>query len=117
MNTESLYRRQEAAVPQRPLTEPAAEQVSQLGVHGDPSKSVPSKPALPTRSIAWVRPSDMPTVVAGSVIGRGIDLHAELLRRTRRTAVTASARRRINCTSIARPEPTSPTTHPEGVSL
>ena len=117
MNGESLYRRQEDAVPQRPLTEPVTDQVSQLAVSGDPSKPAPSKRALPIRSIAWVRPSDLPTVVAGPVIGRGIDLHAELLRRTRRAPLTASARRRITRTSIAQSQTASPTTYFEGISL
>ncbi len=117
MNTEPLYRRQEAAVPQRPLTEAVSEGVSQLALHGDPSRSVPSRPPLPTRSIAWVRPSDLPTVVAGPLVGRGIDLQAELLRRTRRAPLTSSARRRISRTSIARPPSATTTTEPEGISI
>jgi hypothetical protein len=95
---------------------------SPLAVHRDPSQPPPvtgAEPNQPTRSIAWVRPSDLPTVVGAPWVRRGIDLQAELTRRARRgPATTARAGRRVTRTAIARPETAAPTkTTREGVEL
>ena len=65
-------------------------------------------------SVAWVRPSELPTLVGAPWIRRGIDLQSELTRRARRTPRTRVARagRRISRTAIARPEAASPTATP-----
>lgn len=97
---------------------------SALAVQRDPSQPAPSTVAeaeqnQSKRSIAWVRPSDLPTVVGAPWVRRGIDLEAELSRRARRApAVTARSGRRIARSAIARPATT--TTHStsrEGLDL
>ena len=95
-------------------TEQAAEP-SALAVHRDPSQPTLAAAAEADRSkpgIAWVRPSELPTIVGAPWVRRGIDLQAELTRRARRSPITATARARgrISRTAIARPEPATPTT-------
>ena len=103
-------------------TEQAAEP-SALAVHRDPSQPPLAAAAGADRSkpsIAWVRPTDMPTVIGTAWVRRGIDLQAELTRRARRSPiiVTAHARGRISRTAIARPKPVTPTTTTrEGLEL
>lgn len=94
--------------------EPSAEH-SALAVRRDPSHPTPdtaqAEQSQGRRSIAWVRPSDLPTVTGAPWARRGIDLQADLTRRARRTpAATARAGRRITRTAIARPETTQATT-------
>lgn len=60
--------------------------------HGDPARNLPSPPAPPPasrRSVTWVRISEVPTVVGSPAVRRGIDLQAELARRTRRAPASA----------------------------
>ena len=95
---------------------------STLAVHGDPSRQASAPTAEPNRtrpSVAWVRPSDLPTVIGATWARRGIDLQAELTRRARRAPAKATARagRRITRTAIARPETTTATTTREGLEL
>ena len=95
---------------------------SALAVHGDPSQTKPATTSEPDRtrpSIAWVRPSDLPTVIGAPWARRGIDLQAELTRRARRSPAKATARasRRITRTAIARPETKTGTTTREGLEL
>lgn len=92
MNTHAEYHRhmrsQEAA--------PTSEGANQLARLGDPSLA-PAGLATPTgKRIAWVRPTDLHSY-GSAAIGRGIDLHAELTRRTRRAPQTLvrSARRAV----------------------
>ena len=97
-------------------------ETSPLAVHGDPSRPKSATTAEPDRakpSIAWVRPSDLPTTIGAPWARRGIDLQAELTRRARRAPAKATARagRRITRTAIARSENTSANTTREGLGL
>jgi hypothetical protein len=88
------------------------EAVAALAVHRDPSvpDAAPSNDPKPQRGIAWVRPSELPTMLGSKWAGRGIDLQADLVRQSRRVPITAArAGRRISRSAIARPEPASPT--------
>jgi hypothetical protein len=104
-----------------PYVEPSSDLPQEppaLAVHSDPSQpqlAPTDPPELPGRRIAWVRPSELPTVVMTPVVGRGINLQAELTRRARRSPITATrASRRISRSTIARPERATPT---EGLQL
>ncbi|MFE4001505.1 hypothetical protein ACFX43_22255 [Nocardioides sp. YIM B13467] len=67
--------------------------------------------------MAWVRPSDLPTMAGSKIIGRGLDLKAELVRRASRPIRPTTPRERITRTAIAQPEPPSITHRPGGISL
>lgn len=90
-----------------------------MAVHTDPSRQRLSLPVPPLSKsgVAWVRPSDLPTLIGGRVIGRGLDLKAELVRRANRTSRPNTPRGRITRTAIAEPEPPSITHRPGGISL
>ena len=114
MNNNEFYdRRDVLAVPDQSSPQPQSnEAVSAFAVHRDPSvPEVAAESELKTqRGIAWVRPSELPTLVGATWATRGIDLQSELVRRSRRAPVTAAkAGRRITRTAIARPEPATPT--------
>jgi hypothetical protein len=94
----------------------AESEVRTLARHADPSarptgSTAAQEPASP--SIAWVRPSDLPTVVASAFVGRGIDLQAELNRRAQHAPRSAA---RVTRRTIARPSPSTPTTN-KGIEL
>ncbi|GEP40110.1 hypothetical protein NPS01_37730 [Nocardioides psychrotolerans] len=123
MNTPDPYdRRTDRSLGEATVqTEQPAER-SALAVHGDPSRPKSASTSEPGRtrpSIAWVRPSDLPTAIGAPWARRGIDLQAELSRRTRRTPGKATTRvgRRITRTSIARPEQTTANASREGLDL
>ena len=90
-----------------------------LAVHGDPSlRQTESRPTQISKSgIAWVRPSDLPTMIGGRVIGRGLDLKAELVRRAKHPIRPHAPRARTTRTAIAAPEPPSIKHRPGGISL
>ena len=124
MNTPDPYVRRLDRTPPEPAPTPDAEKtVDALAVHKDPS--VPSSGARQETdrsqpSVAWLRPSEMPSLLGSKFVRRGIDLQAELTRRARRTpgAAVSMASRRITRTSIARPDNTSPgITDQEGLGL
>lgn len=124
MNTPEPYERRLDRTLPEPVPAPETEKaVDALAVHRDPS--VPASDAQreterTQRSVAWVRPSEMPTLLGSKFVRRGIDLQAELTRRARRTpgAAVSKASRRITRTSIARPDTTSPSvTNQEGLGL
>lgn len=124
MNTPEPYDRSlDRAIPDATATREPEQSVDALAVHRDPS--IPSAPIgtapdRPRPTVAWVRPSEMPTLVGSSFVGRGIDLQAELARRARRvpTSAASKAARRVTRTSIGKTEPASPTaTAPEGLGL
>lgn len=124
MNTPEPYERRVDRTLPEPAPTPEAERgVDALAVHRDPS--VPAAEARQEidrsqPSVAWVRPSEMPTLLGSKVVRRGIDLQAELTRRARRTPGTAvsKASRRITRTSIARPDNPGPSiTDQEGLGL
>lgn len=125
MNTPDPYVRHLDRTPPEPAPTPEAEKaVDALAVHKDPSVPTAEAKRETDRSqpsVAWVRPSEMPTLLGSKFVRRGIDLQAELNRRARRTpgaAVSKTSRRRITRTSIARPDNTSPgITDQEGLGL
>jgi hypothetical protein len=98
-----------------PAREPAEAELNALAKHADPSvRAASSDPTPePASSVAWVRPSDLPTVVGSKFIRRGIDLQAELNRRAQRAPRSAA---RVTRRAIARPLPSTPTTD-RGVEL
>ena len=95
MNTHAEYRRHGHHASPAPVPEATrADETSVLAHHTDPSLA-PTGPTTPSgKRVAWVRPSELHSY-AGAVIGRGIDLQADLARRAQRapTAITRSARR------------------------
>lgn len=145
MNTHTPYeRRLDRPLPETPeltVAEPttAADPetaVDALAVHRDPS--IAAAEAAPEaesagrsgRGVAWVRPSEMPTLFGSKVVGRGIDLQAELTRRARRAPGAAISktsrhitRRSVTRHSIAQPDLGGPNnggpgiTDPEGLGL
>lgn len=63
---------------------------SALAHHRDPSlMRDPGAQPSPAAGVAWVRPTDLAAHTA-PLIGRGIDLQAELIRRARRTPASAT---------------------------
>lgn len=124
MNTPDPYVRHLDRTPPEPApTTDAEKTVDALAVHKDPSGPTSGARQETDRSqpsVAWVRPSEMPTLLGSKFVRRGIDLQAELTRRARRTpgAAVSKASRRITRTSIARPDNTSPgITDQEGLGL
>lgn len=120
MNTDPYERRLDREI-EPPSARPSADaEVNALAHHRDPSLSQGGASApedLGRPSVAWVRPSELPTTVGSKFIRRGIDLQSELTRRARRSpgAAARSAQRRSR-RSIARPEPSTPTVE-RGVEL
>lgn len=114
MNTHAEYRRHSYRPPERPS--PAADvepTASELARHHDPSLG----PDVPVREqaqkrIAWVRPTELGSYL-GPMIGRGIDLQAELVRRARRTPTTTTRTLR----PPAPERPATPTPRQEGLGL
>jgi hypothetical protein len=109
---------------------------SALAHHQDPSLA-PAGASAPAGArtalgVTWVRPTEI-AAYAAPIVGRGIDLQAELIRWARRTsAATARTLPRLlthaepgDSTSIAPPTPRSPApsraprsiAHPEGPAL
>jgi hypothetical protein len=117
-NHEAYQRRENRTVPEPPTpdthTQDAATAgaVSALAVHRDPSFTTKASSAGATTQrpgIVWVRPSELPTLVGSPLVGRGINLQTELIRRSRRIPLTAArAGRRVTRTSIAAPQPAPP---------
>ncbi len=68
-----------------------------------------SKPARDRSSVSWVRPTELATLLSSTWVGRGIDLQAELVRRSRHAPAMAAAQasRRITHPTTARSEPTA----------
>lgn len=91
MNTHAEYRRHSYQPPERPTpaegVDPAA---SELARHRDPSLRSEQPARQPTeKRVAWVRPTELGSYLA-PMVGRGIDLQAELVRRARRTPTTTT---------------------------
>lgn len=112
MNTHAEYRRHSY----RPVDPPAqnAEQpLNELAHQRDPSLTT-SSPAAGGKGIAWVRPTEL-AAYAGPLVGRGIDLQAELVRRARRTPVTTTRALHPRGPEVA--PPSAPDTRTEGLQL
>jgi len=118
VNTHAEYRRHshqpaETHAPTRDVEDVA----SQLARHRDPSlaSSAPTTPPDRSKRIAWVRPTEL-AGFASPLIGRGIDLQAELIRRARRAPMTTGRRARRSASHAFRTqEPSAP--HQEGLHL
>lgn len=70
---------------------------SAIAVHDDPSqqdREVPAEVSPTGPSVTWVRVSELPTAVGSPAVRRGIDLQAELARRTRRAPRVAVSKTR-----------------------
>lgn len=124
MNTAEPYeRRLDRTFPDPTPTPEAEKAVDALAVHRDPSVPESMATQQPERgrpSVAWIRPTEMLTLLGSSFVGRGISLQAELTRRARRTpgAAASQATRRATRTAIAKPDTATPTTTtPEGLGL
>lgn len=114
MNTHAEYRRHSYRPPEPPV--PKTETVaSALARHGDPSLSATEAHALAMapKGVAWIRPTELASYVT-PMVGRGIDLHAELIRRARRTPVTT---RRALQRGAHSPAPAPAANRTEGLSL
>lgn len=90
-----------------------------LAIHGDPSRRQTEARSTPLskNGVAWVRPSDLPTLIGSRLIGRGLDLKAELVRRATLPTGPRAPRARVTKTAIANPEPPSINHRPGGISL
>lgn len=110
MNTHTEYRRHSYRPPEQPVATDAVDRTaSDLARHRDPSlqSDQPAREQAQKR-VAWVRPTEIGSYV-GPMVGRGIDLQAELVRRARRTPTTATRTIRHSApdrptTSAASPE-------------
>ena len=114
MNTHAEYRRHSYRAPEPPVpkTEAAA---SALARHRDPSRTLtePQAPSKAHKGVAWIRPTELASYVT-PMVGRGIDLHAELIRRARRSPVTT---RRALQRDVPSPAPAPAANRTEGLSL
>ena len=114
MNTHAEYRRHSYRPPEQPAATDAVEPAaSELARHRDPSlqSDQPAREQTQKR-VAWVRPTELGSYV-GPMVGRGIDLQAELVRRARRTPTTATRTIRHS----APDRPTTSAASPEGLGL
>lgn len=114
MNTHTEYRRHSHRLTEAPMTSPDTDEAaSELAHHRDPSLRSEGRPPTSTaKGIAWIRPTELATYVA-PMVGRGIDLHAELIRRARRTPA-ATTRALPRCLPLSAPGPAN---HTKGLSL
>jgi hypothetical protein len=114
VNTHAEYRRHSYRPPAQP--DPAhdvADAASELARHRDPSlqSQQPAREQSQKR-VAWVRPTELGSYV-GPMVGRGIDLQAELVLRARRAPTTAT--RTLRSSTPTRPATSGPTQ--EGLGL
>ena len=115
MNTHAEYRRHNYSPAETSYSPEASHDVNQLAHDADPSLTQAQPPTgTSSRRVAWIRPTELASFT-GPLIGRGIDLQTELIRRARRTPKTATraARRRIG--QSLHPERTTP--REEGIGL
>lgn len=122
MNNPEPYERSLDRTLAERVTSPRADQdVDELAVHRDPSVPQARERQAPEHSgptVAWVRPSEMPTQFGASWVRRGIDLQAELTRQARRTPrVVASKATELTRASTSRAESPSPATTQERLGL
>lgn len=112
MNTHAEYRRHSYRPPEPPVPNIEAA-ASALAHHRDPSLPATDAPARAPKGIAWIRPTELASYIT-PMVGRGIDLHAELIRRARRTPVTT---RRALQRGVPSPAPAPEANRTEGLSL
>ncbi len=111
MNGHPEYRRHTYKPSETSYSPDTDHEASHLAHRADPSLPQVEQPDATPKRVAWVRPTDLPNLAA-PMVGRGIDLQAELIRRARRAPVTATraVRRHIH-------QPASSTTREEGIGL
>jgi hypothetical protein len=118
VNTHAEYRRHLHQPTAEAPPPPTAETAQHLAIHRDPSitSDQPGATTATGRRIAWVRPTELHASADG-LIGRGIDLHAELARRARRgpRALTRSVQR--TAPNLVRRGPATSVAGQEGVQL
>lgn len=116
MNTHTEYRRHGYRAPETSVPEPHTEaDASALARYRDPSLSADGKPpASTTKGLAWVRPTEFAAYVT-PIVGRGVDLHSELIRRARRTPATTT--RALQRGAPRSPAPALSASGTEGLSL
>jgi len=114
MNNDQYYERRadRTITAEQALPQPQPQDtVAALAVHRDPSVPRSSETDVTVqRGIAWVRPSELPTLIGSRWAGRGIDLQSELVRRSRNAPISAvKASGRVSRAAIARSEPVTST--------
>lgn len=114
MNTHAEYRRHSYRPPEQPaVPEGGASGSDELERHRDPSlQSTQPSQTQTQKRVAWVRPTELGSYL-GPMVGRGIDLQAELVRRARRTPTTTT--RTLRHPGSKRPATPSPSQ--EGLEL
>jgi hypothetical protein len=117
VNTHSEYRRHGYQPPESSAPQPEAEaEASELARHRDPSLTAATgTPAIAQKHVAWVRPTELASY-AGPMVGRGIDLHTELVRGARRAPIT-TARAIHHPPPLTPPPPNRPVNRTEGLQL
>ena len=115
MNTHAEYRRHNHRPSEAPHSPEASHDANQLAHDADPSLTQAQPPTgTSSRRVAWIRPTELASFT-GPLIGRGIDLQTELIRRARRTPITATRAARRRFGQSLHPERT--TTRKEGLGL
>ena len=114
MNTHAEYRRHSHRPAETSFSPASGHDVSQLAHQADLSLTQAQPMRTTSKRVAWIRTTELASF-AGPLVGRGIDLQAELIRRARRTPKTATraVRRRIG--QSLHPERTTP--REEGIGL
>lgn len=116
MNTYVEYRRHSyRPAEQTTLADPTGVVANELAHRRDPSLG-PAGTSSPmsSKGVAWVRPTELATY-AGPLIGRGIDLQAELIRRARRRPATTARALQSHGPEIG--APSRPSTRQKGLQL
>jgi hypothetical protein len=89
MNTHPEYRRHAYRPPETANSPAARDGISQLARHADPSLTQTQPTSAGAKRMAWVRPTEL-AGFTGPLIGRGVDLQTELVRRARRTPIVTA---------------------------
>ncbi|RYP84358.1 hypothetical protein EKO23_16110 [Nocardioides guangzhouensis] len=113
MNTHAEYRRHSYRPPEHPRPAEAVEPTAiELARHRDPSLGPEqSAHAQAQKRIAWVRPTELGSYL-GPMVGRGIALQTEFVRRARRTPATTTRTLRHHG-----PDRSAPAVSQEGLGL
>lgn len=117
MNTHTEYRRHGYRPPDPTVrSEDGEAATSALTHHRDPSLAIGRNDATPqAKGVAWIRPTEL-AAYAAPMIGRGIDLQAELIRHARRSPTTTTRALERSLSHPAPPKPPS-ANRTEGPSL
>lgn len=92
MSSGVFYRRHAMPPRQNPVDTPPAE-ISKLAVHGDPSQTTEQLATQSEQnSVRWVRPSELPTMVANRYVRRLVDANSAAVRQARNLPGRAIAR-------------------------